>query len=86
MIETKSQSADKPTWRSPFGIALLIAIGIIFFFLWSEHRAHLLGALPLLLLLAACPLMHLFMHRCHRSGHQRGSGKGDKDSEQGGPP
>lgn len=31
------------------------------FFLFTEHRAHLLGALPFLLLLA-CPLMHLFMH------------------------
>jgi len=31
------------------------------FYLWAEHRAHLLGALPLLLLLA-CPLMHLFGH------------------------
>jgi hypothetical protein len=31
------------------------------FFLWTEHRAHLLGILPYLLL-AACPLMHLFHH------------------------
>jgi hypothetical protein len=42
----------------------LVAIG---FFLWTEHRAHLLGALPYLLLLA-CPAMHLFMH--HRTGHR----------------
>lgn len=41
------------------------------FYLWTEHRAHLLGALPLLLLLA-CPLMHLFGH----GGHGHG-GKGD---------
>lgn len=32
-----------------------------------EHRAHLLGWLPLLILLA-CPLMHLFMHGSH-GGH-----------------
>lgn len=38
------------------------------FFLLSEHQAHLLGALPYLLL-AACPLMHLFMHHGH-GGHQ----------------
>jgi hypothetical protein len=37
------------------------------FFLFSEHRAHFLGALPYLLLLA-CPLMHLFMHHGHGSG------------------
>ncbi len=30
-------------------------------FLLLEHRAHVLPALPFLLLLA-CPLMHLFMH------------------------
>jgi hypothetical protein len=30
-----------------------------------EHRAHLLGVLVWLPLLA-CPLMHLFMHRGHR--------------------
>ena len=36
-------------------------------FLLSEHRAHVLNALPLLLLLA-CPLMHIFMHGGH-GGH-----------------
>ncbi len=39
------------------------------FLLFTEHRAHVLGALPYLLLLA-CPLMHLFMHHGH--GHQHG--------------
>jgi hypothetical protein len=34
------------------------------FFLLTQHRAHVLGALPYLLLLA-CPLMHLFMHHGH---------------------
>lgn len=34
------------------------------FFLWTEHKAHLLGVLPYLFLLA-CPLMHLF----HGHGH-----------------
>lgn len=38
------------------------------FFLWTEHRAHLLGILPYLLVLA-CPLMHLF-HHGHGHGHQ----------------
>ena len=32
--------------------------------LLSEHRAHFLGALPFLFLLA-CPLLHAFMHRGH---------------------
>lgn len=37
------------------------------FLLFTEHRAHLLGILPYLILLA-CPLMHLFMHHGH-GGH-----------------
>ena len=41
------------------------------FLLLSEHRAHVLGALPSLLLLA-CPLMHLFMHHGHGHGHHHG--------------
>lgn len=41
------------------------------FFLWTEHRAHLLGVLPYLLVLA-CPLMHLFHHHGHgRHGRHR---------------
>jgi len=41
---------------------------VALFFLWQEHRAHWLGALPWLLLLA-CPLMHLLMHRRHGGQH-----------------
>lgn len=41
----------------------------------GEHRNHLLGVLPFLILLA-CPFLHLFMHRGH-GGH---TGNGfDKD-------
>ena len=48
------------------------------FFLISEHRAHLLPYLPWLLL-AACPLMHLFMHGRH-SGHAGREAVHDEDS------
>lgn len=34
-------------------------VAVAGFFLFTEHRAHLFGVLPYLLLLA-CPLMHLF--------------------------
>ena len=37
------------------------------FFLWTEHRAHILGVLPYLILLL-CPLSHFLMHRVH-GGH-----------------
>ncbi|HEY0845076.1 MAG TPA: DUF2933 domain-containing protein [Noviherbaspirillum sp.] len=43
------------------------------FFLWAEHRAHLLGVLPYLLFLA-CPLMHLFHHGHH---HRKDVGRKD---------
>jgi len=46
---------------------LIAFLAIAAFFLFSEHRAHLLGVLPYLFLLA-CPLMHLFMHHGH-GGH-----------------
>lgn len=36
--------------------------------LLTEHRAHVLGILPWLILLA-CPLMHLFMHHGHGEHH-----------------
>ncbi len=42
------------------------------FFLWEEHRAHILGVLPWAILFL-CPILHLFMHRGHR-GHGGGGG------------
>lgn len=48
--------------------ALLGFIAIAGFFVVTEHRAHLFGALPYLLLLA-CPLLHFFLHGGH-GGHE----------------
>ena len=56
------QGAPAPFWRSRFGIGWLVLATVAAWFLWAEHRAHLLGALPFLFVLA-CPLMHVFMHR-----------------------
>ena len=44
------------------------------FFFFTEHRAHLMGALPFLLL-ALCPLMHFFHggHGGHGGHHGHGS-------------
>ncbi len=59
------------TRRSPFRIPLWLGfcafLVIALFFLWQEHRAHLLGALPWVLLLI-CPFLHRFMHR--GEGHE----------------
>jgi hypothetical protein len=47
-----------------FKFILFAFLGIIGYFLFVEHRAHLMGFLPWLFLLI-CPLMHLFMHGGH---------------------
>ncbi len=51
---------------SKSGLVLLAFLAIAGFFLLTEHRAHLFGVLPFLLLLA-CPLLHFF-HGGH-GGH-----------------
>lgn len=59
---------------SSLGRTVLTTLGFLLiaaFFLQTEHRAHLFGALPFLFLLA-CPLLHMFMHRGHGS-HGEGS-------------
>jgi hypothetical protein len=45
-------------------------VAVAAYFLLEEHRAHVIGFLPYILL-AACPLMHLFHHRGH--GHDGNS-------------
>ena len=54
-------------WRSKAGPVTMGFLLVAAFFLFSEHRAHALGLLPYLIILA-CPLLHLFMHRGH-GGH-----------------
>lgn len=72
-----SPGARPPSfWRSRYAVGFVVLGGIAAYFLLSEHRAHLFGALPFVLLLA-CPLLHVFMHRGH-AGHAHGaSGSGD---------
>ena len=45
----------------------LVGISVAGFFLFTEHRAHALAVLPFVLV-ALCPLMHLFGHGGH--GHR----------------
>jgi hypothetical protein len=45
----------------------VVLLGLAGLALLIEHMTHALGILPYVLL-AACPLMHLFMHRGHHHG------------------
>ncbi len=61
---------DAPSfWRSRYALGLIVIGAVAGYFLLTEHLAHVMGALPFLLLLA-CPLMHVFMH--HGQGGQGG--------------
>lgn len=48
-------------------LAACVVAAILAYFLWMEHRTHLLAVLPYLILLL-CPLLHLLMHRGHGGG------------------
>lgn len=62
-------------WRSRYALGFVVIGAVAAYFLLTEHLAHVVGALPFLLLLA-CPLMHVFMHHGH-GGHGDHSGHGD---------
>lgn len=95
MQNNRRRPAPRSGARAQRGAALpWVSFGFLAvagFFLFTEHRAHLMGALPFLLL-ALCPLMHFF-HGGH-GGHGRGGGPGhggqgspaDADSGQPSPP
>jgi hypothetical protein len=59
-------------FRSPRSWLLVAAAAALGLYLVVWHSLHLAAALPLLVLLA-CPLLHVFMHGGHH--HDRGAGK-----------
>ncbi len=61
------------------GLALIGFLAVAGFFLWQEHSAHLLGYLPLILILGACLGMHFFMHGGQGGKH----GSGDDSTQEG---
>lgn len=66
-----------------FSRTFFVTIGVLLilgFLIYTGHSAHLLGALPYLLLLA-CPLMHVFMHGSHHhSSRQNDDGNKNQDT------
>jgi hypothetical protein len=73
--EERSDSNGR-AWRSRNRIVLIGFLAIAAFFLWTEHRAHLLGILPYALFLL-CPILHLFHHG--HGGHGSGDERNNKD-------
>ena len=65
-------------WTSRTFFVALAFLAIAVFLLLSEHRAHFLGALPLLLLVVACPLLHMFMHGGHGNHTSHSEQSSDK--------
>lgn len=80
-----SEQAQTLWWRTPFGIVLCGFLVVAGFFLLTEHTAHVFGALPYLLL-AACPLMHLFMHHGHGGHSNRDARRAGLDNPSGDEP
>jgi hypothetical protein len=68
-MEQEARShASYPSFRwSAYSVLLWAIGGVGAYYLLTMHFAHVLDALPFLLLLG-CPLMHVFMHHGH-GGH-----------------
>ncbi len=58
--------------RFRYGVGLLFFLGVTGFFLWEEHKVHILDNAVLILILGACIGMQFFMHS--------GPGHGNVDS------
>ena len=69
------QHARPSFWKTPFGIVATLAAIAASFYLYVVHKDHVLALLPYAFL-AACPLMHMFMHRGHgHGGHSHGDSR-----------
>ena len=74
------QSHGSVSWpRSRSGLVFLGFAAIAAYFLWTEHRAHVIQFLPFVLLLL-CPLLHLLHggHSGHSEDDQRSKGGDQK--------
>ena len=77
-MKQESQPSPAVWYKSGTGRTVLVLLGVTGVYLLTEHWAHALPYLPWLILLA-CPLMHVFMHRGH--GGHGGHGKRHNEIE-----
>lgn len=61
------QHARPSFWKTPFGVVEILVAVSASVYLYLVHKDHVLALLPYAFL-AACPLMHMFMHRGHGHG------------------
>ena len=71
-MSSENNSSIFTSLRFRYGLGLAFFLAIAGYFLWDQHQAHILGYLPLILILGACAGMHLFMHGGHGHGHDHG--------------
>ena len=60
---------------SKSGLVVVGFLAVAGYYLWAEHKAHILAYLPVILILGLCLGMHFFMH----GGHGGGSDADDPD-------
>ena len=74
-MKAETEAEPRPSGRAESNLRVrrvfLVFVVLAAVLLIAEHRLHVLGYLPWLILLA-CPLMHVFMHRGHHGHHGRG--------------
>lgn len=68
--EHASPSPRPSFWKSPLGIVCTLGAIAASLYLWLVHKDHVLALLPYAFL-AACPLMHMFMHRGHHASSHK---------------
>jgi hypothetical protein len=74
------QFARPSFWKTPFGMFACVVAVATSAYLYLVHKDHVLALLPYAVL-AACPLMHMFMHRGHGHGaHSQGSSRDSQAS------
>ena len=84
-MQASTNDTKRGPLRIPWWLGFCLFLAIALFFLWEEHKAHILGALPYVLLLL-CPVIHLFMHRGHGGhGADRHGGHAQHFPGEGGP-
>jgi hypothetical protein len=77
VVNNQVNNTTRQWWHNRVNIAIMAFLAIGGYFLFTEHRAHVIGALPWILV-AACLVMHLFMHGGHGHGDDSDDHTGEK--------